>query len=120
MAYKNDLFAPFSTHAGIMIRILHCLAVWEKERPGRTITVCQIGERIGLSASCVEKAIADLKAAKWVESIRGPGGGYLLAVNLAAITVYDILFFAYDQPIKNNAFIRLSKCLALSQLLYDL
>ena len=48
-----------------------------------------ISQRQGISLSYLEQLFARLRRAGLVKSVRGPGGGYLLALPASEITVPD-------------------------------
>lgn len=54
------------------------------------VALSTIGERHGISLSYLEMLFSALRRAGLVVSIRGPGGGYLLARSACDITVADI------------------------------
>lgn len=58
---------------------------------GHAISMPLISKRQGLSLSYLEIIFAALKAAGMIQSHRGPGGGYSLAVNPASITLKDVV-----------------------------
>ena len=62
------------------------------------VTLAGISERQDISLSYLEQLFGKLRRAELVESIRGPGGGYCLARQPAAITVADIII-AVDEPL---------------------
>ena len=51
------------------------------------ICLADISRRQEISLSYLEQLFAKLRRAKLVKSVRGPGGGYLLAVSPAAVSV---------------------------------
>jgi Rrf2 family iron-sulfur cluster assembly transcriptional regulator len=55
------------------------------------VTLAGISERRRISLSYLEQLFGKLRRRKLVSSVRGPGGGYRLAKELAAITVADII-----------------------------
>ena len=64
------------------------LAVHHHEGP---VTLAGISERQHISLSYLEQLFGKLRRHKLVTSVRGPGGGYCLGRELAAITVADII-----------------------------
>lgn len=62
------------------------------------VTLAAISERQHISLSYLEQLFGKLRRARLVSSVRGPGGGYNLAQNAAAITVADIVT-AVDEPL---------------------
>ena len=62
------------------------------------VTLAEISGRQKISLSYLEQLFGKLRRHQLVESVRGPGGGYCLAKDLAAITVAEIIL-AVDEPI---------------------
>ena len=62
------------------------------------VTLAAISERQHISLSYLEQLFGKLRRHQLVESVRGPGGGYCLAKDLAAVTVAEIIL-AVDEPI---------------------
>ena len=60
----------------------------ENDRP---IGLCEIAKRQEISVSYLEQLFAPLRQGKLVCSVRGPGGGYLLARPTHDIRIADIL-----------------------------
>jgi Rrf2 family iron-sulfur cluster assembly transcriptional regulator len=65
---------------------------------GGPVSLAGISERQGISLSYLEQLFGKLRRNELVSSVRGPGGGYLLAKNLAEVSVADIIR-AVDEPI---------------------
>ncbi len=55
------------------------------------ITIKEIAERQGISFSYLEQILNRLGRAGVIESVRGPGGGYLLGGKPAELTVGDVV-----------------------------
>ncbi len=55
------------------------------------VSVVDIAERQGISSSYLEQLFGKLKRAGLLQSVRGPGGGYQLSRDAAAISVSDII-----------------------------
>ena len=66
---------------------------------GRPVPLSDIAERQEISLSYLEQLFAKLRRGGLVRSVRGPGGGYLLAHDRDAIRVGDIII-AVDEPIR--------------------
>lgn len=66
---------------------------------GRPIALAEIAERQEISLSYLEQLFAKLRRGGLVRSVRGPGGGYLLAHEIGQIRVSDIIL-AVDEPIR--------------------
>jgi Rrf2 family iron-sulfur cluster assembly transcriptional regulator len=55
------------------------------------VTLADIARRQGISLSYLEQLFAKLRRSGLVDSVRGPGGGYNLAMTPAKITVAEIV-----------------------------
>ncbi|HSN39099.1 MAG TPA: Fe-S cluster assembly transcriptional regulator IscR [Burkholderiales bacterium] len=62
------------------------------------VTLAEISSRQKISLSYLEQLFGKLRRHQLVESVRGPGGGYCLARNMAEVSVADIIV-AVDEPI---------------------
>ena len=62
------------------------------------VTLAAISERQHISLSYLEQLFGKLRRHKLVNSVRGPGGGYRLAKDMAQISIADIIV-AVDEPI---------------------
>ena len=62
------------------------------------VTLAAISQRQNISLSYLEQLFGKLRRHELVESIRGPGGGYILAKYARDITIADIIF-AVDEPL---------------------
>ncbi|GGY07526.1 Fe-S cluster assembly transcriptional regulator IscR [Paludibacterium paludis] len=71
------------------------LALREANGP---VTLAGISERQSISLSYLEQLFGKLRRAELVDSVRGPGGGYTLARDVATISVSDIIR-AVDEPV---------------------
>ena len=71
------------------------LAMHDNEGP---VTLAEISERQRISLSYLEQLFGKLRRHRLVESVRGPGGGYNLARDMAKLSVADIIL-AVDEPI---------------------
>ena len=65
------------------------------------VTLAAISDRQNISLSYLEQLFGRLRRHKLVASVRGPGGGYLLARVARKITVADIVL-AVDEPIDST------------------
>src|SRR5579872_218987 len=70
-----------------------------KHAQGTPITLAEIAERQLISLSYLEQLFAKLRSAGLVKSVRGPGGGYLLARGADGTRISDIIL-AVDEPIR--------------------
>jgi Rrf2 family iron-sulfur cluster assembly transcriptional regulator len=66
---------------------------------GRPVSLAEIASRQEISLSYLEQLFGRLRRAGLVESVRGPGGGYLLAHGRHEIAVAAIID-AVDEPIR--------------------
>ena len=74
------------------------LASYEKEGP---VSLSDIAERQRISLSYLEQLFARLRKAEVVQSVRGPGGGYLLKRDADSTSVSEIII-AVDEPIQTT------------------
>ena len=63
------------------------------------ISLAEIADRQEISLSYLEQLFAMLRKNGLVKSVRGPGGGYLLAHNPSEMRIADIIL-AVDEPIR--------------------
>jgi Rrf2 family transcriptional regulator, iron-sulfur cluster assembly transcription factor len=66
---------------------------------GAPVTLAEIAERQAISLSYLEQLFAKLRTGGLVKSVRGPGGGYLLARAAQCTRISDIIL-AVDEPIR--------------------
>jgi len=66
---------------------------------GRPVSLAEIASRQDISLSYLEQLFGKLRRAGLVDSVRGPGGGYLLAHGRREIFVAQIID-AVDEPIR--------------------
>jgi Rrf2 family iron-sulfur cluster assembly transcriptional regulator len=66
---------------------------------GRPVSLAEIAERQEISVSYLEQLFAKLRRSGLVRSVRGPGGGYLLAYPASETRVGDVIL-AVDEPIR--------------------
>ncbi|MFQ5954476.1 MAG: Rrf2 family transcriptional regulator [Kiloniellales bacterium] len=69
-----------------------------KHSGGRPVALAEIAERQEISLSYLEQLFARLRKGGLVKSVRGPGGGYLLAHPANETRVADAML-AVDEPI---------------------
>lgn len=62
------------------------------------VTLADIAERQEISLAYLEQLFARLRRSELVKSLRGPGGGYLLARPAEAMTIAEIVT-AVDEPL---------------------
>src|SRR5687768_16488943 len=65
---------------------------------GGPVTLAEISSRQKISLSYLEQLFGKLRRRSLVDSVRGPGGGYNLARDMADISVAEIIL-AVDEPI---------------------
>jgi Rrf2 family transcriptional regulator, iron-sulfur cluster assembly transcription factor len=63
----------------------------------KPITLAAISERQGISLSYLEQLFSRLRRSGLVKSVRGPGGGYLLASQASAISIAEIISAVDEQ-----------------------
>ena len=66
---------------------------------GRPVPLADVAERQEISLSYLEQLFGKLRRGGLVESVRGPGGGYMLSRTTDETRVADIIM-AVDEPIK--------------------
>ena len=66
---------------------------------GQPVALADIAERQEISLSYLEQLFAKLRRGGLVRSVRGPGGGYLLAYPVDGTRVSDVIL-AVDEPIR--------------------
>ena len=72
------------------------LAMYGDDKP---LALATIAERQDISLSYLEQLFARLKRNALVKSVRGPGGGYMLAHGAEGTRISDIIL-AVDEPIR--------------------
>lgn len=70
-------------------------------KDGKPVTLAAISERQFISLSYLEQLFRSLRAGGLVRSIRGPGGGYLLAHPANEISIADVIQ-AVNEPIRTT------------------
>ena len=85
-----------STKGRYAVMALCDLATHADKRP---VALADIAERQEISLSYLEQLFAKLRRGGLVSSVRGPGGGYLLAHTPAETRISDIIL-AVDEPIR--------------------
>ena len=68
---------------------------------GKPIALADVAERQEISLSYLEQLFGKLRRGGLVKSVRGPGGGYLLAFAAEDTRISDIIL-AVDEPIKTT------------------
>ena len=70
-----------------------------RQSDGRPVALADIAERQDISLSYLEQLFGKLRRGAQVKSVRGPGGGYMLARAADEMRISDIIM-AVDEPIK--------------------
>ena len=70
-----------------------------KHSGGDPVSLAEIAERQEISLSYLEQLFAKLRKGGLVRSVRGPGGGYLLAFAAGETRISDVIL-AVDEPIR--------------------
>lgn len=83
------------------------LALRHEEGP---VALAGISERQKISLSYLEQLFGKLRRRELVESVRGPGGGYLVARPLESITVAQIIQ-AVDEPMDATQCAGMQNCM---------
>ena len=65
------------------------------------VTLAEISQRQKISLSYLEQLFGKMRRRVLVDSVRGPGGGYRLAKDMAQVSVADIIL-AVDEPIDST------------------
>lgn len=68
---------------------------------GRPVSLAEVAERQEISLSYLEQLFGRLRRGGLVSSVRGPGGGYMLARDASEMRISDIIL-AVDEPIKST------------------
>jgi Rrf2 family iron-sulfur cluster assembly transcriptional regulator len=71
----------------------------ENQVKNKTVKLLDVSNRQKIAISYLEQIFALLKAAKLVDSVKGPGGGYFLTKSPSQISIVEIIK-AVDEPIK--------------------
>lgn len=69
-----------------------------KSVTGKPVALADVADRQEISLSYLEQLFGKLRRAGLVKSVRGPGGGYLLAREASEIRISDVIQ-AVDEPI---------------------
>ena len=65
------------------------------------VTLAEISQRQKISLSYLEQLFSKMRRRVLVDSVRGPGGGYRLAKDMAQVSVADIIL-AVDEPMDST------------------
>jgi Rrf2 family transcriptional regulator, iron-sulfur cluster assembly transcription factor len=70
-----------------------------KQGDGSPLSLGEVAERLELSLAYLEQLFMKLRRGGLVQSVRGPGGGYILGRAASAISIGEIMA-AVDEPFK--------------------
>ena len=87
-----------STKGRYAVMALVDLAAQGRDQP---VTLAEIADRQDISLSYLEQLFAKLRRGGLVTSVRGPGGGYLLANSPEDTRISDVIL-AVDQPVQTT------------------
>jgi Rrf2 family iron-sulfur cluster assembly transcriptional regulator len=85
-----------STKARYAVMAMADLAAREGARP---VALAEVAARQDISLSYLEQLFSKLRRARLVRSVRGPGGGYLLARPAPELRIAEIIL-AVEEPIR--------------------
>ena len=80
-----------TTKARYAVTAMADIAVLEQERGNKPFKLSEIAERQDIPLNYLEQIFAKLKASGLVSSIKGPGGGYVIANGANHTKVLDIV-----------------------------
>jgi Rrf2 family nitric oxide-sensitive transcriptional repressor len=84
----QDVDAMFQQSSEICLR---ALAVLVAVPSGTVVQSREIGDKLGLSAGYVTKALQPLARKGWLQSVQGRGGGWRLVQDPGSLTIFDVL-----------------------------
>jgi Rrf2 family transcriptional regulator, iron-sulfur cluster assembly transcription factor len=99
--YKSEeelIIMKLTTKGRFAVTALLDLAMQRSSYP---VTLAEISQRQQISLSYLEQLFAKLRQRSLVESVRGPGGGYCLARDMAQVSIAEIIL-AVDEPIDST------------------
>jgi len=76
---------------------------------GKPVALADVAERQEISLSYLEQLFGKLRHAQLVKSVRGPGGGYLLARPADEICISEVIL-AVDEPISTTRCTKTEGC----------
>lgn len=82
------MLLKISTKGYYSVRAIIDIAVNSQNKP---ISLSSISKRENISLHYLEQLFMKLRRSKLVKSVRGPGGGYILAKSLDEISIGDVL-----------------------------
>ncbi len=83
-----------SSKARYAIQSMLQLAMQVDNKP---LTLADLTQQQNISSSYLEQLLASLRESKLVMGVRGPGGGYRIAADLADISIADILMAVHER-----------------------
>lgn len=86
-----------SSKARYAIQSMIQLAMQVDDKP---LTLADLTQQQGISASYLEQLLASLRESGLVVGVRGPGGGYRIAKDLADISIANILMAVHERHLK--------------------
>jgi len=78
------------------------IEIARQSRSAKYVSAVKVAEALGISKLFLEQTIAQLKKADLVHSVKGARGGYQIAKELSALSVYDILFAVENALFEQN------------------
>ena len=88
-----------TTKGRVAVTAMLDLAIHESDNPVR---LTEISDRQSISLSYLEQLFSQMRRKGLVKSVRGPGGGYLTALDYQTITVKDIIIAVDEKSIQPN------------------
>ncbi|WP_343559496.1 Rrf2 family transcriptional regulator [Kiloniella sp. b19] len=88
-----------STKGRYAVMAMIDLALYAQDNP---VALSDIADRQEISLSYLEQLFAKLRRAGLIRSVRGPGGGYMMARPADEVVITHI-FKAVEEPIRTNA-----------------
>lgn len=98
-----------------IIYSLEALGYLASQPADRFVNVKELARELNIPRHFLGKVLTDLVKKKLVSSIKGPSGGFRLAVNPENISIYQILTALGDQAkFENSCLMGMTKCTAHS------
>ena len=80
---------------------------------GKPVSLSRIAKNQQKSFSYLERLFSQLKKANMIDSVKGPGGGYIFLKDIKDISIYEIIL-AVDESIKMTNCTKTQNCLGKS------
>ena len=93
--YNENLTMKMTTKGRYAVTAMLDLALHDNDGP---VSLAEISQRQEISLTYLEQLFSKLKRHELIESARGPGGGYRLAVSTEEITIAKIVY-SVDEPV---------------------